>query len=265
MCFPGKRQKDNFSERKQERKDTKTDTTEPRPSSAPVPYTAPPAQASPSEPTLPQSPDTTMSAPRVAIVIYSLYGHISKLAEAVKTGVAEAGGSATIYQIQETLSEDILKLVKAPPRPDYPILLPDDMVNFDAFLFGIPTRYGNFPVQWKAFWDATGPLWSKSALAGKLCGVFVSTGTQGGGQEITVANTLSTFVHHGMIYVPLGYKHAFPQLSNLTEIHGGSSWGAGTFAGTDGSRQPSPLEMEIASLQGKGFWEIVAQYQGFSK
>jgi len=88
------------------------------------------------------------------------------VAEAVKSGIAGAGGSATIYQsvdffnkswiytdlkyrIQETLSEDILKIVRAPPRPDYPILLPDDLVNFDAFLFGVPTRYGNFPVQWK--------------------------------------------------------------------------------------------------------------------
>ena len=53
------------------------------------------------------------------------------------------------YRIQETLSEDILQLVKAPPRSDYPIFLPDDLVNFDAFLFGVPTRYGNFPVQWK--------------------------------------------------------------------------------------------------------------------
>ncbi|KAG9311534.1 putative 1,4 benzoquinone reductase [Chiua virens] len=255
MCFPGKRQKDNFAE---PRPDTKADNVELNPSSvSPLP---PPLVSTSSE-----SPETKMSGPRVAIVIYSLYGHISKLAEAVKTGVSNAGGSATIYQIQETLSEDILKLVKAPPRPDYPVLLPDDLVNFDAFLFGVPTRYGNFPVQWKAFWDATGPLWSKSALAGKMCGVFVSTGTQGGGQEVTISNTLSTFVHHGMIYVPLGYKHAFPQLSNLTEIHGGSSWGAGTFAGTDGSRQPSPLELEIASLQGKGFWEIVGKHHGFSK
>ncbi|KAN0086188.1 benzoquinone reductase [Tylopilus felleus] len=264
MCFPGKRQKNNFAEPKPERKDTKADKVEPMPSLPPVlsPAPAPLLEPIASEPL---ANNLNMSAPRVAIVIYSLYGHIAKLAEAVKSGVSSAGGSATIYQIQETLSEDILKLVRAPPRLDYPILLPDDLVNFDAFLFGVPTRYGNFPVQWKAFWDATGPLWSKSALAGKMCGVFVSTGTQGGGQEITIANTLSTFVHHGLIYVPLGYKHTFSQLSNLTEIHGGSSWGAGTFAGTDGSRQPSTLEMEIASLQGKSFWEIVARYHGHSK
>ncbi|KAJ8583471.1 putative 1,4 benzoquinone reductase [Rhizopogon salebrosus TDB-379] len=255
MCFPGKRQKDNFAEPKPTPPDTKAQANQSEKlSSLPAPLT----QSSTS------TSENDMSGPRVAIVIYSLYGHITKMAEAVKTGIAGAGGSATIYQIQETLSEDILKLVKAPAKPDYPVLLPDDLVNFDAFIFGVPTRYGNFPVQWKAFWDATGPLWSKSALAGKMCGVFVSTGTQGGGQEITISNTLSTFVHHGLIYVPLGYKHTFPQLSNLTEIHGGSSWGAGTFAGTDGSRQPSPLELEIASLQGKGFWETVAKYHGKS-
>ncbi|KAH7882843.1 putative 1,4 benzoquinone reductase [Phlebopus sp. FC_14] len=250
MCFPGKRQKNNFAEPTPTQPATKAKA---EPKSDPTPNNPPVTSSSQNE---------TMSPPRVAIVIYSLYGHIAKLAEAVKEGITSTGGAATIYQIQETLSEDILKLVKAPPRPDYPILLPDDLVNFDAFLFGVPTRYGNFPVQWKAFWDATGPLWSKGALAGKMCGVFVSTGTQGGGQEVTIANTLSTFVHHGMIYVPLGYKYTFPQLSNLTEIHGGSSWGAGTYAGTDGSRQPSALELEIASLQGKGFWEIASKYQG---
>ncbi|KIJ15421.1 benzoquinone reductase [Paxillus involutus ATCC 200175] len=262
MCFPGKRQKNNFAEPKSTpSQDTKAEASEPKPPSPSIPAPETPAT---SEPPVSDTSEAKMSAPRVAIVIYSLYGHIAKLAESVKGGISSAGGSATIYQIQETLSDDILKLVRAPPRPDYPVLLPDDLVNFDAFLFGVPTRYGNFPVQWKAFWDATGPLWSKSALAGKMCGVFVSTGTQGGGQEITVSNTLSTFVHHGMVYVPLGYKHTFPQLSNLTEIHGGSSWGAGTFAGTDGSRQPSALESEIAALQGKSFWETVSRYHGQS-
>ena len=37
----------------------------------------------------------------------------------------------------------------APAKPDYPILAPNDIAQFDAFLLGIPTRYGNFPAQWK--------------------------------------------------------------------------------------------------------------------
>jgi len=200
-----------------------------------------------------------MPAPRVAIVIYSMYGHIAKLAEAVKSGVESAGGSAKIHQIPETLSPEILSKMHAPSKPDYPVISVNELKDFDAFVFGIPTRYGNFPGQWKAFWDATGGLWTSGALAGKYAGVFVSTGTPGGGQETTVSNALSTLTHHGIVFVPLGYAKSFPQLTNLTEVHGGSPWGAGTFAGGDGSRQPSALELEIATIQGKSFWETVAK------
>lgn len=115
-------------------------------------------------------------------------------------------------------------------KPSYETLAPADLTNFDAYLFGIPTRYGNQVAQWRAFWDATGGLWQKGALHGKYAGVFVSTGTPGGGQEQTVASSISTFAHHGINFVPLGYKHAGAQLTNLTEVHGGSPWGAGTFA-----------------------------------
>jgi NAD(P)H:quinone oxidoreductase type IV len=128
-----------------------------------------------------------------------------------------------------------------------------------SFLFGIPTRYGNFPAQFKAFWDATGQLWASGALSGKYAGLFISTGTAGGGQESTALNALSTLAHHGIIYVPLGYAHSFAQSSNLSEVHGGSPWGAGTFAGADGSRLPSPLELEIATIQGKSFYATVAK------
>lgn len=117
------------------------------------------------------------------------------------------------------------------------------------------------------------------ALAGKYASVFVSTGTPGGGQEMTVNATLSTLTHHGIIFVPLGYSTVFPLLTNTTEVHGGtflfwnlshrhqsdplfssgSPWGAGTFAGADGSRLPTPLELEIARAQGKLFWETVSK------
>jgi NAD(P)H dehydrogenase (quinone) len=195
----------------------------------------------------------------VAIVIYSLYGHIAKLAEAAKVGVEAAGAKATIYQVPETLPDEVLKLMHAPPKPDYPIASRETLTEYDAFLFGIPTRYGNFPAQWKAYWDTTGGLWAKAALQGKYAAVFVSTGTPGGGQEATVMNTLSTLTHHGIIYVPLGYGPAGVLQTNLDEVHGGSPWGAGTFAGADGSRQPTKLELGIAEAQGKYFAETVAK------
>ncbi|KAF9022648.1 flavoprotein WrbA [Hymenopellis radicata] len=198
-------------------------------------------------------------APKIAIVIYSMYGHIGKLAETVKAGIKEAGGDATIYQIPETLPDTVLKAMHAPAKPNYPIMDAETLATFDAFIIGVPTRFGNFPGQWKAFWDTTGKLWTTGGLAGKYGGIFISTAGLGGGQESTALASMSTFAHHGIVYVPLGYSQSFGQLTNLTEAHGGSPWGAGTFAGTDGSRQPTALELEIATIQGKQFYGVVSK------
>ncbi|KAK2464696.1 hypothetical protein APHAL10511_003272 [Amanita phalloides] len=202
-----------------------------------------------------------MSSPRVAIIIYSMYGHIAKMAKSVQAGIVEAGGKAEIYQVSETLPQEVLSKMYAPSKPDYPIITAKDMPNFDAYVFGIPTRFGNMPAQWKAFWDSTGSLWTAGALSGKFASIFVSTGTLGGGQEMTAANTISTLAHHGINFVPLGYKHAFAQLANITEVHGGGPWGAGTIASGDGSRLPSDLELEIAKIQGKAFYQTVSKYK----
>ncbi|KAH8817766.1 NADH-quinone oxidoreductase [Flagelloscypha sp. PMI_526] len=198
-------------------------------------------------------------APRVAIIIYSLYGHVTQLAEAELEGIKKAGGDAKIFQVAETLSEDILVKMKALPKPDYPVITPGDLINYDAFLWGIPARYGSVSSQWKNFLDSTGQLWMQGALYGKYVGIFVSTGGLGGGQESTHFSVLSTLVHHGMMYVPFGYAKAVSLLANLEEVHGGSPWGAGTLAGAEGSRQPSELEKNIARAQGAAFWEAVSK------
>jgi len=200
-------------------------------------------------------------APKIAIVYYSMYGHIKQLAEAEKKGIEAAGGSADIYQLPETLPEEILSKMHAPPK-DSSIKTLDDpktLEAYDGFLFGIPTRYGNFPAQWKTFWDKTGGQWQTGGFWGKYAGVFISTGTIGGGQESTAIAALSTLTHHGIIYVPLGYKTTFDIFANVNEVRGGSPWGAGTFSAADGSRQPTPNELEIAQRQGKAFYETVAK------
>ena len=97
-------------------------------------------------------------APKIAILYYSTWGHIRTLALAVKAGVEAAGGTVDLYQIPETLTEEILAKMHAAPKAEDPIANPKTLTEYDAFLFGIPTRYGNFPAQWKAFWDATGGL-----------------------------------------------------------------------------------------------------------
>lgn len=200
-----------------------------------------------------------MAQGKVAIIIYSLYHHVYDLALAEKAGIEAAGGVADIYQVAETLSDDVLAKMHAPAKPDIPIATHETLTQYDAFLFGIPTRFGNFPAQIKAFWDRTGGLWAKNALRGKYAGVFVSTGTPGGGQETTVINTLSTLAHHGIVYVPFGYGS--PRLADLNEVHGGSPWGAGTFAGADGSREVTELEKSIAQQQGEDFIKTITQFK----
>ncbi|KAF8998454.1 flavoprotein WrbA, partial [Hymenopellis radicata] len=200
------------------------------------------------------------NGPKIAVVIYSMYGHIAKMAEAELAGIKAAGGDAKIFQYDpETLPESVLAAMHAPPKPDYPIIDADTLATYDAFLIGIPTRFGNFPGQWKAFWDTTGGLWGKGALAGKYAGLFVSTASLGGGQESTALASMSTFSHHGIVYVPLGYSQTFALATSLEEAHGGSAWGAGSLAGPDGSRQPSKLELEMATIQGKQFYGVVSK------
>jgi len=145
------------------------------------------------------------------------------------------------------------------PNKDIPFITPDVLKTYDAFLFGIPTRYGNYSAQWKTFIDKLGHLWMSGALQGKYFGLFVSTGTAGGGQESTAIAALSAWIHQGMVYVPLGYGNAFPLLGDLSEVRGGSPWGAGTFSAGDGSRQPTAKELELAQIQGRTFYETVAK------
>ncbi|KIJ99018.1 benzoquinone reductase [Laccaria amethystina LaAM-08-1] len=154
----------------------------------------------------------------------------------------------------------------APAKLNYPIATPETFTKYDNFLFDIPTRYGNFPTQWK-FTRRSGTLPAdfglKPPLLVNTAGVFVSSAGQGGGQESTVINSISTLAHHGIIYVPFGYSTAFAQLSTLNEVRDdcvvGPPWGSRTFAGGDGSRQPSKLELEVAENHGSSFTKIVSR------
>lgn len=198
---------------------------------------------------------------KIAIITYSTYGHIDTLAKAVQAGVQEAGGKADIYRVEETLPAQALEKLNAPPKPkDVPIVGKEVLENYDAFLFGIPTRYGNVPAQWSSFWDKTGGLWVKGTLDGKAAGIFVSTASFGGGQDSTIKNSLDYLSHHGMVIIPLGYTKCFAELSNIDELHGCGPWGAGTLAGPDGSRTASELELRVAKIQGVKFYQTVHKF-----
>ncbi|KAI9278684.1 NAD(P)H:quinone oxidoreductase, type IV [Phascolomyces articulosus] len=199
-----------------------------------------------------------MATPKVSIVIYTVYHHIYKLALEAQHGLKAAGVQSTIYQVPETLPDEVLKAINAPPKPDIPIIQVDQLKDADGFLFGIPTRFGILPSQMKGFLDSTGGLWARNTLAGKFAGTFFSTSAQHGGQETTAFTTIPYFVHHGINYVPLGFRS--PHLNDNTEIVGGSAYGAGTITNPDGSRQPSKKELEVARTQGEIFGNVVAAH-----
>jgi len=197
---------------------------------------------------------------KIAIVYYSTWGHVLKLAEAEAVGAKKTGAHVDIFQVHETLPEDILQKLHAAPKAAYPVITPEELANYDGFLFGIPTRFGVWPAQWKTFLDSTGGQWAKGGYYGKFGGVFTSTASQHGGLETTGLTALTYFTHQGIIYVPLGYAKDFKEATTLTEIVGATPYGAGTIAGSDGSRQVTPLELQIAETQGEEFAKVVNHY-----
>ncbi|GAB5590073.1 hypothetical protein Unana1_04973 [Umbelopsis nana] len=200
--------------------------------------------------------------PTVYIVIYTLYHHVYKLALSVKEageiGLEANGVNVELYQVEETLSDEVLTKMHALAKPSIPVIKIEQLPEADGVMFGLPTRFGIFPAQMKAFLDASGKLWATGALSGKFVGTFFSTATQHGGQETTALNAVTYFAHHGMMYVPFGFANQ--AMFDNTEVIGGSAYGAGTITNGDGSRQPSEKELEIAKQQGETFAKILMTY-----
>nr|XP_043610621.1 probable NAD(P)H dehydrogenase (quinone) FQR1-like 1 [Erigeron canadensis] len=199
---------------------------------------------------------------KIFIVFYSMYGHVESLARNIKKGVDEIDGvEGVLFRVPETLSQETLLAMKVPMKSDddiKEILDAEELLEADGLLFGFPTRYGTMSAQMKAFFDTTGGLWKEQKLAGIPAGFFVSTGTQGGGQETTAWTAITQLAHHGMIYVPIGYTFG-AGMFKMDSIRGGSPYGAGVYSG-DGTREPSQTELELALHQGKYMAMIVKRF-----
>ncbi|CEQ40913.1 SPOSA6832_02583, partial [Sporobolomyces salmonicolor] len=168
------------------------------------------------------------------------HGHVLSLTETIAAAARETGAEVDIYRFPEILSDDVRAKLHAAPHANYPEITPDDLLKYDGFLFG------------------AGGLWAQGKLVGKMAGIYTSSASQHGGQETTALTTLPFFAHHGIIYVPIGF--ASSELTDLSEIVGGSAWGAAAIAGGDGSRAVSDKEAAIAKYQGSSFAKTVAQF-----
>jgi NAD(P)H dehydrogenase (quinone) len=197
---------------------------------------------------------------KVLVLYYSSYGHIEKMAGAVAEGARSAGAAVDIKRVPELVPEAVAKASHFKLDQAAPICSVDELPNYDAIVFGVPTRFGNMAAQMKNFLDQTGGLWFTGKLVGKVGSVFASTATQHGGQESTILSTHTVLLHHGMVIVGLPY--AWQGQMKLDEITGGSPYGATTIAGGDGSRQPSANELEGARFQGAHVARIAAKLAG---
>lgn len=192
---------------------------------------------------------------RVLVLYYSMYGHIETMAKAVAEGARGVPGTdVSIKRVPELMTAEAA--LKAGAKVDQAALIAtvDELPDYDAILFGTPTRFGNMCSQMRHFLDQTGRLWQQGSLIGKVGSVFTSTATQHGGQETTITSFHTTLLHHGMVIV--GVPYSCKQIGNMSEMTGGSPYGASTLAGGDGLRQPSENELAIARFQGAHVAEI---------
>tara|TARA_R110002096_G_scaffold429280_1_gene642022 strand:+ start:1620 stop:2222 length:603 start_codon:yes stop_codon:yes gene_type:complete len=195
---------------------------------------------------------------QVLVLYYSTYGHVETLANVMAEGVALAdGATATVKRVPELMLREVSERMGAKIEQKAPEADPLELGDYDAVIFGTPTRFGNMAAQMRNFLDQTGPLWQEGKLVGKVGSVFASTASQHGGQETTITSFHSTLLHHGMVIV--GMPYAIPEMFNTDEMSGGTPYGATTIAGGDGSRQPSEAELTIARFQGKHVAEIAAK------
>ena len=196
---------------------------------------------------------------KLLVLYYSSYGHIEQMAYAQAEGAARvAGVSAVVKQVPELVPPDLAKASGFKLDQPAPIAEPEELVNYDGFIFGTPTRFGNMASQMRNFWDRTGPLWMQYALVGKIGSVFCSTASQHGGQETTITSFHTTLLHHGLIIVGLPYT--FKLLSTMREVTGGTPYGASCVTGAGAElRMPSALELDMCRYQGEHVARIVSE------
>ena len=193
---------------------------------------------------------------KVLVLYYSTYGHVETMADAVAKGARGVGGvTVDVKRVPELMDDEAAARAGAKTDQAAPLADPNELADYDAIIFGTPTRFGNMAAQMRNFLDRTGGLWAQGKLVGKVGSAFVSTGT-GGGNETTLTSFHATLFHHGMVVVGLPY--AAPELASI-EVKGGSPYGAGTIAGADGSRSPTETELKLAEFQGAHVAKIAAK------
>jgi NAD(P)H dehydrogenase (quinone) len=166
---------------------------------------------------------------KLSIIYYSSTGTVDAMARRAAATAEKAGADVRLRHVAETApqeaidSQDDWKAHRAAVAEE-PVAEPDDLAWADVVLLGTPTRFGSPASQLQAFLDTLGPLWQEGALADKVYAAFTATQTHHGGQESTLLNLATNFMHWGGIIVAPGY-------TDEVKFNDGNPYGAGKVTG----------------------------------
>ncbi len=196
--------------------------------------------------------------PKVLVLYYSSYGHLSAMADAVGEGARGAGAEVDVLRVPETAPQAVAEAAGFKQDHSHAVIGNiGKLADYDAIVIGAPTRFGRMPSQMASFLDQAGGLWASGALNGKVGGAFTSSATQHGGQETTLFSIITNLLHFGLTVVGLDY--GFAGQNGVAEVKGGAPYGATTIADNDGSRMPSETELDGARYQGRRIAEVAAK------
>ncbi|MEO8038364.1 MAG: NAD(P)H:quinone oxidoreductase [Betaproteobacteria bacterium] len=182
----------------------------------------------------------------VLVLYYSHTGAVRDMARSIARGVGQVHGMSARVRTVPRVSAVIEATEPAIPDHGAPYAELSDLEECIGVAVGSPTRFGNMAAPMKYFWDSTGALWLKGALAGKPGAVFTSTTSLHGGQESTLLSMMTPLLHHGMVI--LGVPYTVPEL--IGTATGGTPYGASHWAGPDNDKALSEEEHRMCLALG---------------
>ena len=183
----------------------------------------------------------------ILVLYYSHHGAVRQMAQLVARGIEQVEGASARVRTVPRVSSVAEAVEPAVPDTGAPYAELQDLEACIGVAVGSPTRFGNMAAPMKYFWDGTGGLWMKGALAGKPAAVFTSSSSMHGGQETTLTSMMLPLLHHGMLIVGLPYSE--PELLNTAS--GGTPYGASHVAGASSDQAISEHERKLCIALGK--------------
>jgi NAD(P)H dehydrogenase (quinone) len=183
----------------------------------------------------------------ILVLYYSHHGAVKQMAQLIARGIGEVDGVAARLRTVPRVSTVTEATEPAVPDSGAPYAELKDLEECIGVAVGSPTRFGNMAAPMKYFWDCTGNLWMKGALAGKPAAVFTSTASMHGGQETTLTSMMLPLMHHGMLLVGIPYT----EQELLNTASGGTPYGASHLAGLSSDQPVTEHERKLCIALGR--------------